>query len=260
MQVPTWTGPVQGCCSTPHGQLRALLTVGTAGSTVSHASNPISSRTCSSDRRDIAGKATASLVVNANDTIVDDIWPGAPTTQLRTVGWTPTPPTTHDVNGNNVRRPACSSALPEDRGRLERPKRKGDLLPERDAVRPAQPGPDERLVQWLSRDRVASNVTRSAVGSAATATSTSIRPSTRQRFEAQHPGDAFHDLLTSPGRVGTITNVINTTERSRPPTPLRVTCDLPVADHRTSAAADPVPNLPAAAAFPGRFLTLRTQT
>ena len=49
----------------------ALLTVGTAGSTVSHASNPISVQDVFFRiGGDIAGKATSSLVVNANDTIV----------------------------------------------------------------------------------------------------------------------------------------------------------------------------------------------
>jgi hypothetical protein len=83
----------------------ALLTVGTAGSTTSHASNPTSIQ-------DVffriggenAGKATASLIVNSNDTIIDHIWAWrADHGNANTVGWTTN---TADngliVNGNNV--------------------------------------------------------------------------------------------------------------------------------------------------------------
>ena len=53
----------------------ALLTVGTQGSTTSHAGNPISVQdTFFRIGGDIAGKATNSLVVNAGNTLVDDIW------------------------------------------------------------------------------------------------------------------------------------------------------------------------------------------
>ncbi len=88
-----------------HDQLSALLTVGTAGSTVSHASNPISVQdTFFRIGGDIAGQATASLVVNANDTIVDDIWAWrADHGNSGTVGWTTnTAANGMVVNGNNV--------------------------------------------------------------------------------------------------------------------------------------------------------------
>src|SRR5258707_59692 len=67
----------------------ALLTVGTAGSTVSHASDPISVQDVFFRiGGDIAGQATASLVVNPNHTIVDDIWAWrADHGNSRTVGW-----------------------------------------------------------------------------------------------------------------------------------------------------------------------------
>ncbi len=83
----------------------ALLTVGTAGSTVSHASDPISVQdTFFRIGGDIAGQATASLVVNANDTIVDDIWAWrADHGNSGTVGWTTnTAANGMTVNGNNV--------------------------------------------------------------------------------------------------------------------------------------------------------------
>ncbi len=53
---------------------------------------------------DIAGKATDSLVVNANNTIIDDIWAWrADHGNAGTVGWTTnTADTGLTVNGNNV--------------------------------------------------------------------------------------------------------------------------------------------------------------
>jgi hypothetical protein len=68
----------------------ALLTVGPAGSTASHASNPISVQdTFFRIGGDIAGQATNSLVVNANNTLVDDIWAWrADHGNSGTFGWT----------------------------------------------------------------------------------------------------------------------------------------------------------------------------
>src|SRR5690349_19858169 len=68
----------------------ALLTVGTAGSAASHASNPLSVQdTFFRIGGDIAGKATNSLVVNANNTLVDDIWAWrADHGNSGTTGWT----------------------------------------------------------------------------------------------------------------------------------------------------------------------------
>jgi len=68
----------------------ALLTIGTQGSTVSHASNPISVQdTFFRIGGDIAGQATNSLIVNANNTLIDDIWPWrADHGNSGTVGWT----------------------------------------------------------------------------------------------------------------------------------------------------------------------------
>ncbi|HEX5402706.1 MAG TPA: discoidin domain-containing protein [Pseudonocardiaceae bacterium] len=83
----------------------ALLTVGTAGSTTSHASNPTSIQDVFFRiGGEIAGKATASLIVNSNDTIIDHIWAWrADHGNAGTVGWTTN---TADngliVNGNNV--------------------------------------------------------------------------------------------------------------------------------------------------------------
>jgi len=83
----------------------ALLTIGTQGSTVSHASNPISVQdTFFRIGGDIAGQATNSLIVNANNTLVDDIWAWrADHGNAGTVGWTiNTAQHGVVVNGNNV--------------------------------------------------------------------------------------------------------------------------------------------------------------
>jgi hypothetical protein len=83
----------------------ALLTIGTQGNTTSHASNPISVQdTYFRIGGDIAGQATNSLIVNANNTLVDDIWAWrADHGNAGTVGWTVNT-AQHGlvVNGNNV--------------------------------------------------------------------------------------------------------------------------------------------------------------
>jgi hypothetical protein len=83
----------------------ALLTVGPSGSSASHAANPttiqdVFFRVGGS----IAGKATTSLVVNSNNTIIDHIWAWrADHGNANTVGWnTNTADTGLLVNGNNV--------------------------------------------------------------------------------------------------------------------------------------------------------------
>jgi hypothetical protein len=68
----------------------ALLTVGTQGNATSHASNPISVQDVFFRiGGDIAGKATNSLIVNANNTLVDHIWAWrADHGNSGTTGWT----------------------------------------------------------------------------------------------------------------------------------------------------------------------------
>jgi hypothetical protein len=83
----------------------ALLTIGTQGSTVTHASNPISVQdTFFRIGGDIAGQATNSLIVNASNTLIDDIWAWrADHGNSGTVGWTVNT-AAHGlvVNGSNV--------------------------------------------------------------------------------------------------------------------------------------------------------------
>jgi hypothetical protein len=82
-----------------------LLQVGPAGSSANHASNPISVQdTFFRIGGDIAGQATNSLVVNANNALIDDIWAWrADHGNGGTVGWTVNT-AQHGlvVNGNNV--------------------------------------------------------------------------------------------------------------------------------------------------------------
>ncbi len=82
-----------------------LLQIGPAGSSASHASNPISVQdTFFRIGGDIAGKATNSLVVNSSNTLIDDIWAWrADHGNSGTVGWTVNT-AQHGlvVNGNNV--------------------------------------------------------------------------------------------------------------------------------------------------------------
>jgi hypothetical protein len=82
-----------------------LLQIGPAGSSANHAANPISVQdTFFRIGGDIAGQATNSLVVNANNTLIDDIWAWrADHGNSGTVGWTINT-AAHGlvVNGNNV--------------------------------------------------------------------------------------------------------------------------------------------------------------
>jgi hypothetical protein len=83
----------------------ALLTIGTQGNATSHAANPISVQdTFFRIGGDIAGQATNSLIVNASNTLVNDIWAWrADHGNSGTVGWTVNT-AAHGlvVNGNNV--------------------------------------------------------------------------------------------------------------------------------------------------------------
>ena len=87
------------------------------------------------------GKATNSLVVNADNVILDDIWAWR-ADHGNGVGWTEnTADTGLIVNGDNV---TAYGLFVEHYQKydldLERRERQDDLLPERDALLPAQPG------------------------------------------------------------------------------------------------------------------------
>ena len=83
----------------------ALLTVGPAGSSASHAANPTTLQDVFFRIGGaIAGKATTSLIVNSNHTIIDHTWAWrADHGNAGTWGWTQNPGDTGViVNGNNV--------------------------------------------------------------------------------------------------------------------------------------------------------------
>ncbi|HEY3711847.1 MAG TPA: chitobiase/beta-hexosaminidase C-terminal domain-containing protein [Amycolatopsis sp.] len=84
---------------------QALLTVGASGSTADHAANPATLQDVFFRiGGQLAGKATNSLVVNSNNTIIDHTWAWrADHGNAGTVGWTTnTADTGVLVNGNNV--------------------------------------------------------------------------------------------------------------------------------------------------------------
>lgn len=82
----------------------ALLTVGTAGSSASHAGDPVSVQDVYFRIGGaVSGKATNSLVVNANDTLIDHIWAWRADHGSAPTGWTVnTADTGVVVNGANV--------------------------------------------------------------------------------------------------------------------------------------------------------------
>ncbi|RQP22156.1 hypothetical protein DZC73_24460 [Albitalea terrae] len=83
---------------------QALLTIGAAGSTASHAANPTTVQDVYFRIGGaVAGKATNSLVVNSSNTIVDHIWAWRADHGSAPTGWTVnTADTGLLVNGNNV--------------------------------------------------------------------------------------------------------------------------------------------------------------
>ncbi len=198
----------------------ALLTVGTAGATVSHASNPISIQDVFFRiGGDIAGQATASLVVNANDTIVDDIWAWrADHGNSGTVGWTVnTADNGMIVNGNNV---IATGLFVEHYQKYEVTwnGQNGKII----FFQNEMPYDPPNQAAWMNGStngyaaiKVANSVTTFegwGLGSYCFFNVNNTVNSARA-FEAPAvAGVKWHDLLTvSLGGVGTITNVINTT-------------------------------------------------
>ncbi len=87
------------------------------------------------------GKATVSLLVDSSHVVLDDIWAWR-ADHGAGVGWTQnTAATGLVVNGDDVNATGLFvEHYQTRRGDLERPRRQRDLLPERDALRRAQPG------------------------------------------------------------------------------------------------------------------------
>jgi F5/8 type C domain len=198
----------------------ALLTVGTAGSTASHASDPDSIQDVFFRiGGDIAGKATASLIVNASDTIVDDVWAWrADHGNSGTVGWTVnTAANGLIVNGSNV---VATGLFVEHYQKTEVAwnGQNGKLI----FFQNEMPYDPPNQAAWMNGTQngypaiaVASNVTSFGAWGLGSYCYFTVNPAVSSDNAFGSPtalGVAWHDLLTvSLGGVGTITHVIDST-------------------------------------------------
>jgi hypothetical protein len=212
----------------------ALLTVGTQGSTVSHASNPISVQdTFFRIGGDIAGQATNSLIVNANNTLVDDVWAWrADHGNSGTVGWTVNT-AAHGlvVNGSNV----LATGLFVEHYQQQQVVWNGNggetifFQDEMPYDPPNQAAWMDGSVNGYPAYEVAPNVTTHQAYGLGSYCYFNVNPAVvaDHAFEAPDtPGVQFHDLLTvSLGGVGVIEHVINEVGGATPSntTPVDVT-------------------------------------
>ena len=203
----------------------ALLTVGTQGSGVSHASNPISIQDVFFRiGGDIAGKATNSLVVNANNTLVNDIWAWrADHGNGGTVGWTTnTADTGLIVNGNNV---LATGLFVEhyQKQEVQWNGQGGETI----FFQNENPYDPPNQAAWMNGStngyaayEVAPGVTTHQAYGMGSYCYFNVNPAVvnDHAFEAPNtPGVQFHDLLTvSLGNVGVISHVINGTGAATP--------------------------------------------
>jgi hypothetical protein len=203
----------------------ALLTVGTAGSTASHASDPISVQDVFFRiGGDIAGQATASLVVNANDTIVDDIWAWrADHGNAGTVGWTTnTADNGMIVNGNNVE---ATGLFVEHYQKYEVTwnGQNGKVI----FFQNEMPYDPPNQAAWMNGStngyaaiKVANSVTSFEGWGLGSYCFFNVNPAVVSARAYEAPATAgvkWHDLLTvSLNNKGSITNVINTTGATTP--------------------------------------------
>ena len=170
------------------------------------------------------GKATNSLIDNENDSLIDHIWAWR-ADHGTGVGWTSnTADNGLTVNGNNV---LATGLFVEHYQKyevhVERPERQDHLLPERDALRPAEPGgldehrPDSN---GYAAYKVANSVTTHEAWGLGSYCYFNVNPAVNNYHAFEVPNTAgvkFHDLATvSLGNVGTITHVINDTGASTP--------------------------------------------
>jgi hypothetical protein len=212
----------------------ALLTVGTTGSTVSHASNPISVQDVFFRiGGDIAGQATNSLVVNANNTLVNDIWAWrADHGNSGTVGWTVNT-AQHGVvvNGNNVLATGLFVEHYQNYD-LQWLGNGGETI----FFQNEMPYDPPNQAAWMNGSsdgyaayEVGPNVTTHQAYGLGSYCYFNVNPAVvaDHAFEAPNtPGVQFHDILTvSLGGVGVINHVINSTGGATPSntTPVDVT-------------------------------------
>jgi F5/8 type C domain/Putative Ig domain len=212
----------------------ALLTIGTQGSTASHASNPISVQdTFFRIGGDIAGQATNSLIVNANNTLINDIWAWrADHGNSGTVGWTVNT-AAHGlvVNGSNV----LATGLFVEHYQQQQVVWNGNGG-ETIFFQDEMPYDPPNQAAWMDGSsngypsyEVAPSVTSHQAYGMGSYCFFNVNPAVvaDHAFEAPNtPGVQFHDLLTvSLGGVGVIEHVINSTGGATPSntTPVDVT-------------------------------------
>ncbi|MDB5056980.1 MAG: uncharacterized protein JWO59_452 [Chloroflexi bacterium] len=198
----------------------ALLQVGPSGATASHAADPTLIQDVFFRIGGAAvGKATTSLVVNTNDTILDDIWawradhgnPGS-------YGWTVnTADTGVVVNGNNVTAYGLAVEHYQKYEVIWNGNNGTDIFFQNE-----MPYDPPNQAAWMNGTmngyaafRVADNVTSFQGYGLGSYCFFNVNPTVNayHAFEVPNtPGVQFHDLLTvSLGGVGTITHVINDT-------------------------------------------------
>ncbi|MCZ4102987.1 MULTISPECIES: chitobiase/beta-hexosaminidase C-terminal domain-containing protein [Streptomyces] len=199
----------------------ALLTVGPAGSSANHAGNPTTIQDVFFRiGGQIAGKATTSLIVNSNNTIIDHIWAWrADHGNAGTIGWTTNTADTgvivnggsvlatglfvehyqkHEViwNGQNGKTIFFQNEMPYD-------------VPNQGAWMSAAG------VNGYAAYKVGAGVTTHEAWGLGSYCYFNVNPAVNSyhAFEVPNtPGVRFHDALTvSLGGVGTITHVINDT-------------------------------------------------
>ncbi len=202
----------------------SLLTVGTAGSGVSHASNPTSIQ-------DVffriggagVGKATNSLIDNQNDSLIDHIWAWR-ADHGSGVGWTSnTADTGLTVNGNNV---LATGLFVEHYQKYEViwNGQNGRTI----FFQNENPYDPPNQAAWMNPSgingyaayKVANSVTTHEAWGLGSYCYFNVNPAVNNYHAFEVPNTAgvkFHDLATvSLGNVGTITHVINDTGASTP--------------------------------------------
>jgi F5/8 type C domain len=201
----------------------ALLTVGTAGSHINHAANPITVQDVFFRIGGaVAGKSTTSLIVNADNTIVDHIWAWRADHGNSPTGWTiNTADTGLIVNGNNV---LASGLFVEHYQKYEViwngqggktiffQNEKPYDVPDNATWRAGING----YAAYKVADSVTSHEAWGLGSYAYFATNPAVKVS--HSFEVPNtPNVKFHSILTvSLGNVGTIENVINNVGASVP--------------------------------------------
>jgi hypothetical protein len=201
----------------------ALLAIGTSGNTTSHASNPVSIQDVFFRiGGEFAGKATASLIVNSYDTIIDHTWIWR-ADHGSGVGWTSN---TADngliVNGNNVE---ATGLFVEHFQKYEVTwnGQNGKII----FFQNEMPYDPPNQAAWMNGStngyaaiKVANSVTAFEAWGLGSYCYFNVNPAvvSARAYEApQAAGVKWHNLTTvSLGGVGVIANVINTTGAATP--------------------------------------------